>query len=147
VTAKSDVATLAAYLGSHVSALLAIPPFSGWRATRSDDEDLPEREVRYEFGGHGVELLCDGAERIRTIFLHCGDGEALSEVAFSVSRREVLERFGVPSKSGAPVRLPVLGSKGAWDRFAIPAGSIHFQYRLDRDEIEMITLMCRGTEP
>jgi hypothetical protein len=127
--------------------LLAVPPFSGWTVTRSLDEDLPEKEVRYEFEGHGVEVLCDEAERIRTIFLHRGDGEALSEVAFSLGRRQVLDRFGFPSKSGAAVRLPVLGDKGTWDRFSFPAGSIHFQYRLDRDEIEMVTLMCRGVEP
>jgi hypothetical protein len=74
-------------------------------------------------------------------------GEALSEVAFSLSRREVLNRFGSASKSGAAVRVPVLGDRGAWDRFTLPAGSIHVQYRLDRDEIDMITLMCRDAEP
>ena len=87
------------------------------------------------------------AERIRTIFLHRGDGEALSEVPFSGGRREVLARFGTPSKSGAPVRIPVLGDRGAWDRFSLPTVSLHFQYRLDRDEIDMITLMCADAVP
>ena len=61
---------------------------------------MPKTEIRYEFEGRGVEVICDDAERVQTIFLRRGEGESLSE-------------------------LP-------------------FQYRLDRDEIEMITLMRRG---
>jgi hypothetical protein len=141
------VSTILAYLGAQVSDLLATPPFSEWEVSRSIEEDLPRKEVWYEFEGHGVEVVCDETERIRTIFLHRGDGEALSEIAFSLSRREVMDRLGVPSKSGAATRIQALGDKGAWDRFAVPAGSVHVQYRLDHDEIEMITLMRLGTEP
>ena len=141
------MSTLVAHLGSQVSDLLKISPFSEWQVIRSVAEDLPSTEIWYEFEGHGVELICDEAERIRTIFLHRGDGEALSEIAFSLTRRQVRDRLGSPSKSGPASRIPVLGDKGAWDRFALPAGSVHVQYRLDRDEIDMITLMRRGTEP
>ena len=118
-----------------MSELLAIPPFSGWAVTRSIEEDLPKKEV------------CDEAERIRTIFLRGGDGEALSEVSFSLGRREVRERYGSPSKSGGPVRIPALGDRGAWDTFTLPAVSIHVQYRVDRDEIDMITLMSPDAVP
>jgi hypothetical protein len=135
------------YLGSHVTELLAQPPFSGWDAKRSTEEDLPKAEVWYEFEGRGVEVICDEVERIRTIFLHRGDGEALSELPFSISRREVLERFGAPSKSGDRVRIPALGDRGAWDRFTLPTASIHVQYRLDCDEIDMITLMHPDAVP
>ena len=141
------MSTILAYLGAPVSDLLAIPPFSGWEVRRSVEVDLPSKEVWYEFEGHGVEVICDETERIRTIFLHRGDGETLSEIAFSLSRREVLDRLGAPSKSGAASTIPVLGDKGAWDRFVVPAGAVHVQYRPDRDEIEMITLMRLGTEP
>jgi hypothetical protein len=139
--------SLADYLGAHVNELLAMPPFSGWDATRSTEEDLPEKEISYEFEGHGVEVVCDEAERIRTIFLHRGDGEALSGIPFSISRREALERFGVPSKSGAPSWIPALGDYGAWDRFTLPTASIHVEYRIDCDEIDMITLMRPDTVP
>jgi hypothetical protein len=129
------------YLGADVNELLRSPPFSGWGVTRSIEQDLPKKEVWYEFEGHGVEVICDEADRVETVFLHRGDGEALSEVPYSLSRRQVLDHFGPPSKSGAADRIPVLGDRGAWDRFTLPEGSIHVQYRLDRDEIEMITLM------
>ncbi len=142
----SDI-KLTQYLGADVNSLLRIPPFSGWDVTKSTEQDLPKKEVWYEFEGHGIEVICDEADRIQTIFLHRGDGEALSEIPFSASRREVLERYGSPSKSGEPARIPVLGDRGSWDRFTLPGAAIHVQYRLDRDEIEMITLMHPDTVP
>lgn len=138
---------LARYLGAHVNELLAMAPFSGWEATRSTEEDLPEREVWYEFEGRGVEVICDEAERIRTIFLGRGEGEALSGIAFSVGRGDIVKRYGPATKSGGPVRIPALGDRGAWDRFTLPMATIHVQYRLDRDEIDMITLMRPDAVP
>jgi hypothetical protein len=138
---------LAHFLGAPVNELLAAPPFSAWNATRSIEEDLPKREIWYEFEGHGVDVICDENERIRTIFLHRGDGEVLSEISFSSDRRKVLERFGPPTQSGATVRIPVLGERGAWDRFTLPSASLHVQYRADRDEIDMVTLMRPDSVP
>jgi hypothetical protein len=142
----SDV-RLVHYLGIDVNELLRTPPFSGWEVTRTVDEDLPEKEFRYVFEGHGVELNCDQTKRVRAIFLRRGDGESLFNVPFSLKRREVLDRFGVPSESGDAVRIPALGEIGAWDLFALAGASIHFQYRLRRDEIEMITLMRPDAVP
>lgn len=138
---------LAGYLGAHVSDLLALPPFSSWNVRRSTEDDLPEKEVWYVFEGHGFEVICGESERIETIFLCRGDGEALSDLPFAASRREVRARYGVPSQSGAPVRIPVLGDQGAWDLFSFPTVALHVQYRLDRDEIEMITLMRPDAVP
>jgi hypothetical protein len=129
------------YLGTDVKELLKVAPFSVWGVTRTVEQDLPMMEIWYEFEGHGVEVICDGADRIKTVFLHRGGGEALSEVPFSLGRKEILERYGSPSKSGAVADIPVLGELGAWDRFDLGTATVHIQYRLDRDEIEMVTLM------
>lgn len=135
------------YLGRHVSELLAVPPFAQWEVARSTEEDLPKKEVWYEFEGHGVEVICDEDERIRSIFLHRGDGEALADLAFTSGREKVVAHFGPPARSGKAVKLPVLGDRGAWDRFVAPAWVIHVQYRLDRDEIDMVTLMRPDAVP
>lgn len=135
------------YLGADVRKLLKVAPFSGWEVIRSIEQDLPKKEIWYEFEGRGVEVICDEDDRIRTIFLRRGDGELLSEISFSLSRREVLERYGAPSKSGCATRIPALGDQGAWDRFTLPMGSIHVQYHLDRDEIDMITVMRADAVP
>jgi len=55
--------------------------------------------------------------------------------------------LGSPSKSGAAVTIRALGNKGAWDRFDSPDASIHIRYCLDRDEIEMVTLMHPNAVP
>lgn len=138
---------LSAYLGGGVQDLLSLPPFSAWKVTRSVEEELPEKEVYYEFEGHGVEIICDEAERIGTIFLHRGDGEALSPMPFSLSRKEVLARFGPPSKSSGPVHIPVLGERGAWDRFMISGSCLHVKYALERDEVEGVTFMTLSSVP
>jgi hypothetical protein len=138
---------LAKYLGVHVSTLLASEPFSGWPVKRSLEGDLPKKEVWYEFDEDGVEVICDEDESIRTIFLHARVDESLSEISFSLSRTEVLDRFGPASKSGAATRHPVLGESGAWDRFNLGTMTIHFQYRVDFDEIELVTLMRPDAAP
>jgi hypothetical protein len=137
---------LADYLGRHVDELLRVEPFSGWRVVRSVETD-PKPEVWYEFEGRGVEVICDELDRIQTLFLHRGEGESLAGVPFSTKRQEVLERFGTPASSGGPVRIPVLGDRGAWDRFTVPEGSLHVQYSSDRDEIDMITLIRPDAVP
>jgi len=127
--------------------LLQSEPFTAWTVTRSVEDDLPVIEIRYVFTDHGVELVCDEDERIRTIFVHSGADEALSGIPFTTGRREVLKRFGTPSKSGAPTHHPKLGKSGAWDRFAHPSMMIHVQYRPDSDSIAMITLMRPDAVP
>lgn len=99
------------------------------------------------FDEHRLDLICDDDERIRAIFLHRGDAERFSEVPFSFNRAQVVERFGPPSKTGGPVRLPVLGEHGAWDRFSRHGAVIHVQYGLVHDEIEMVTLMRPDAAP
>ena len=144
---REDRMQLGAYLGKHVNNLLAASPFVAWDVTRSVENDLPRKEIWYEFEGHGIEVICDEDERVRTIFLHRGEAEALAEVSFAASRTQVVAQLGAPSKSGKAVRIPVLGDRGAWDRFTGPDCVIHVQYMLDRDEIDMVTLMRPDAVP
>jgi len=135
------------FLGLPVGGLLSALPFSAWEVTRSTEVNLPEMEIWYEFERHGVQVICNEDERVRTIFLHQGDGEALVAVPFPMTREEVLGHYGTPSKSGDAVRLPVLGDRGAWDRFSRPGVVIHVQYLVDRDAIDMVTFMRPDSVP
>ena len=138
---------LADYLGRHIGDLLKSEPFSGWLTVRSVEND-PKLEVWYEFEGHGVEVICDEFDRIKTAFLHRGgDGESLIDVAFAMARSQVLGRLGTPVKSGGSVRIPGIGDRGAWDQFALPEGILHIQYSVARDEIDLVTLMRRDVVP
>jgi len=131
---------LANYIGCFAGDVLGSPLFDGWHATRSlQRETAPE--IWYEFEGHGVEIVCDEFDVVRTVFLHRGDGERLAECSFSTSREEVRRRFGKPTKSGAKLHVAGLGPRGAWDRFLIGKAVVHFQFSIEGDEIDMISIM------
>jgi hypothetical protein len=137
---------LANILGRAVSDVLHREPFSRWLFARSVEHE-PKEEIWYEFEGRGVELICDRLDLVQTVFLHRGEGERLAGFAFSMSRCEVLQRLGPAAASGAAVRIPGLGDRGAWDRFVLPQGVLHVQYRTDRDEIDLVTLMRADAVP
>ncbi len=139
------------FLGSHVSTLLENKPFEDWPVERFVEDDLDEREVHYVFHNHGLELCCDVSDNIKSIFLHSerfgGFDESVSGVPFSLRRRDVLELFGTPSKSGGKISDPILGEFGAWDRFSCASSAIHVEYKTKTEGIQMITLMRGDAVP
>jgi hypothetical protein len=56
-------------------------------------------------------------------------------------RTFIIERMGIPSKSGQEMELPILGRRGGFDRYDYSNYSIHFEYVVGRQDIKMITLM------
>ena len=148
------IGTFVKFLGKPAAFLLATSPFDNWSFERKMEEDLPERGVDYVFAERGLSMNCDEEEedeKIRTIFLHPRELQRsdvkLIDIPLSFHRRDVLERLGTPSKSGAPRTLKILGPYGAWDRYDRPDCALHIQYRVDADHIEMITLMRHDVAP
>jgi hypothetical protein len=131
--------------------MLEASPFKLWPVEKSFEEDLPELIIHYVFPRHGLELRCDRDNKISTIFLYAdhynGFDESLLDAPFSLSRRQVRERLGTPSKSGPRLNHPILGESGEWDRFAKSGYSIRVQYRTDADSIKKITLMRADVVP
>lgn len=138
--------TLTRYLGKPFSDFLSCPPFSTWSFTRSEEEDLPRVEVRYECPEHGVALVCDATEEVRTIFLRPAAEAFVSDANFAMKRGDAARQFGPPTRGRGPFRHPFLGDKGAWDRWEFPDWTLHFQYAAD-DTVEMITLMRPDATP
>ena len=139
------------FLGRSAMSFLEMEPFKTWPFERTVDDDLEEHVIEYVFGEHGLELHCDSDESIHTIFLfaddHGGFDEGLSVVPFSLTRDQTLEYFGVPTKSGERQHIPDLGEHCAWDRFERDGATVHIEYRLDCDQIRMITLMRSDKVP
>lgn len=132
-------ARIASFMGAPVSKLLTAPELSHRTPTRSvDDED---GEVRYEYEGRGLELICDEQERVATIFFHADGEESLAELPFSLTRRQVHARLGAPAKTGEPRIDAILGAYGAWDRFERDGITLHVQYSAHNEMIEMLTIM------
>lgn len=143
--------TLANYLGRDASILLADAPFKNWIFDKSVETDLEKPRIDYVFAQDGMDFVCDGEERVRSIFLYAHESrcfkEGILDLPFTLSRQEVIARFGSPATSGGRISDQILGEYGAWDRFARPAYVIHVEYRLDADVIKKITLMRTDVEP
>lgn len=133
------------YLGNRASDIFLETPFKDWVFERRVENDLREPRIDYVFIKNGIDFVCDGEEKIRTIFIYNDDNrcfeEGIEDFPFSLTRGEVLRRLGSPSKSGGLVNDPILGDSGAWDRFVRPDYSIHVEYRLHSDCINKITFM------
>lgn len=59
----------------------------------------------------------------------------------SSSRTQVREKMGEPLQSAEPHSDPILGDYGAWDKYEYQGAAVHFQFRLDENGIELVTLM------
>lgn len=140
-------------LGLPVTSFLNTIPYCGWVYELTADNDLPEdkRRIHYTFHSNGLELVSDSSGVLVSIFLfserYGGFQERLSGVNFTLSRKEVREKFGQPSASGEPSYDPILGKNGAWDRFDTFEASLHFGYFPQKDQIESITLMTISERP
>lgn len=141
---------LADYLGQPVSLLLAAAPFNAWSVERSVEDDLPDPLIHYLFVGRGVELRCDQGEKVSAIFIDSDewiDCDPLVGACFDATRTAVLDELGVPAKSGAGLRDPILGDYGAWDRFSRIGYAIHVEYRVNEDRVKKITLIREDVVP
>ncbi len=138
-------------LGKPIEQLFSQVPFRNWPAERSLEQTEDEASIYYEFPDQGVDIRCDEDELVRTVFLHVDRLPPLEliglEIDASLTRQQVLERFGPPSKSGNRVDLPPLGKCGAWDRFSRSTWSLHFQYHYEVETIRLVTLMCQTVVP
>ncbi|CAN7576924.1 hypothetical protein [Mesorhizobium caraganae] len=133
------------YLGNPASSLLTSPPFVSWKFRRTVDRLLPEIRIDYVSARNKFSFICDSDETIDTIFIDADNlGRELLDIPFSSSRSDVLNMFGVPSKSGAPRTDPFLGEYGPWDRFDEAHHLIHILYHAHADRIKRVSLARAG---
>ncbi|MCZ8216781.1 MAG: hypothetical protein O9262_11105 [Cyclobacteriaceae bacterium] len=106
----------------------------------ADENIEPTWIVKAKDGRYEMILSID--KMIRTIFIFPIQ-DKLDGFDFEASkgRSFIIERMGTPSKSGQEMLLPILGTKGGFDRYDYNDYSIHFEYTLGQQRIEKITLM------
>jgi len=142
---------LSTYLGQTASTLLSDAPFKNWAFTRTSETDAGEPLIDYVFANDGIDFVCDGSDRICSIFLYADQSrlfmEGVEGLPFTATRQEVITRLGHPSKSGARINDPILGDYGPWDHFTRPGYVIHVEYRLIEDAINKLTLMRTDAVP
>jgi len=141
---------LSDFLDFPASKLLAAPPFADWQYKASIEHDLDELIRDYVFLEMAVDVAADENDLVTTIWVHFDDSRpiwaGLSDIPLRTTRNEILDRFGVPSRSGGELQT-ALGPSGRWDRFSMRGYSVHFQYRLDSDSIQKVTLMRADVVP
>jgi len=102
----------------------------------------------------GVEIAADTHGTVTTVFLHFHGDDGFTSYrgdipggAGDVPRRAALwAALGRPGESGDPYREKFLGDYGPWDRWALPACTLHAQYALDGDNLHRITLTLPDPE-
>ena len=132
-----------------MSALLEAEPFNGVDFYRTAEMDIDRPCIDFQFPSLGVDVVCDLDQRIRAILLSAGGQGKVSliDLPSSLRREEVREALGEPSKSGAESTSSILGPSGGWDRFLRGKYTIHIEYKIRSDEINMVTLMRNDIVP
>jgi hypothetical protein len=63
------------------------------------------------------------------------------------TRSSVRQALGKPSRSGEARSVPILGRKGAWDRYDHVSLCVHFEYTEPDERIRQITVMSADIAP
>lgn len=123
----------------------------------STEPDLEEGELARSYlscpiGGY---LLSHSGGRVNTLFVflvptdeyRAFSAQLIAGLSSSSSREDVRLAFGLPARSGESQTLPILGRKGAWDRYDQRSLCIHFEYTEPEERVRQITVMTADTAP
>ena len=117
-----------------------------------EEGELPRSYLSCPASGY---LLSHAGGRVNTLFVFLvptDEYQAFSApltagLSSSSTRADVRRVFGVPALSGEAKTLPVLGRKGAWDRYEQGALCVHFEYTDPEGRVRQITVMTADTAP
>lgn len=142
---------LASMIDEDISIILDNETFRAWPYERFYENNLIEPLVDYTFPRHGIDIVCNRNEEIKTIFLYFDElresAVAIKELLPSFAHKDVIQFLGEPEKSGSKFIDPILGNCGAWDRFQFVDHVVHIEYDFDLDTLRKITFMSKDTAP
>jgi len=118
----------------------------------STEEDLEKGEpVRsYLSNPRAGYQLMHHSGRISTAFFYAQPAEGFTAfpgplpygLPRGADRTQVRVQLGVPERSGEPFTSTVLGTQGAWDRFAVGDIRVHFQYSAPEQRFRLMSVMA-----
>ncbi|RYF17823.1 MAG: hypothetical protein EOO30_05770 [Comamonadaceae bacterium] len=116
--------------------------------------DMPEPEPMDDRShvsliDQGVSFVLPDHVHVGAIQLHAEGHESFAayrgripgSIAFAMSREEVRKKLGEPKKSGEVTKLPILGTKPAWDSYAIGSMHVHIQYTMNASRVQLVSLL------
>jgi hypothetical protein len=123
----------------------------------STEPDLEEGEPPRSYlscpaGGYSLSHT-DGRINTLFVFLVATDeyqpfsAQLIAGLSRCSKRPDVRSSLGSPDRKGEAQWLPILGRKGAWDRYNRGALCIHFEYTEPEERVRQITVMTADTAP
>ena len=99
--------------------------------------------------------LSHTAGRVNTLFVflipddefEAFQGTLKAGLSAASTRTDVQRELGKPTRSGEPKSHPILGRKGAWDRYDGDSSCLHFEYTEPEQRLRRITVMTVETAP
>jgi hypothetical protein len=148
---------LLSVVGAPVNSALVQALITADSLIASAEPDLEEGEPQRSYLSSptaGYQLMHERG-RVETVFLYVEPADGFAAFSGSlpgglqrgVTRQDVRAKFGQPERSGAPVEISGLGRQGAWDRFAVGAIRIHFQFTEPEQRIRLVTVMTAVNAP
>jgi hypothetical protein len=141
-----------------IGVLVGGPEVQGFIERSGETVDMCSIEGFHHLGLKSLGVCLSTEEpdtRIRTIHIHCEPSDGYSAyhgvlplgLQPSFSSADVRALLGPPSQCSPALEVPILGPKGAWDRFDFAEYSVHLEYTLDGRATSLVTLMRAGTLP
>lgn len=140
----ADLNLFISALGNSVNHSVVVDLIDHYDLNRDDNYD----QAYYENESYGIALSCDN-EKIEAIFLFSEGrdgfsqyvGPLVNDLSFGASKEEVIKSMGAPSEMGEPQKGTPSTTHGGWLRYDFAEFSIHFSFRADKNEMDLVTLM------
>ena len=121
-----------------------VEEFRSWHA---EEGMVPDWTI--ELRDESMQFLLTESRVVKTVFIF--SETAISDVigvsAGVATLKDVIARFGNPTRFGEEQHLAILGAKGAWLRYDYPAEVVHLEFRPGDVGIHMLTLMAPEHAP
>jgi len=135
-----------------VQALIAADQLESSTEPHLEEGESPRSYLSCPTGGY---LLSHSDGRINTLFVflvptdefQTFNGSLIAGLSPASSRSDVRRTLGRPERSGEAKTLPILGRKGAFDRYVRGLVLLHFEYTEPDERIRQITAMAADTAP
>ncbi len=114
-----------------------------------------EGRTYYEFFENGLGLQFDDGNRLISIQLFSEGLDSYREysepfengMSFEMSKGDIKKLLGRPTNTGGGENIPVLGPRLPWVLFVYEDHALHIQFSIERDSIQLITLMSLDALP
>lgn len=149
--------SLIALIGKNATDLEIQSLISDEDLTLSSEPDLDEGEASRSYlssrpNGYLLELR---GGRLLTLFVftiptdgyQAFRGPLITGISAGSKRQDIRRVLGSPEKSGEAKAIPILGRKGAWDRYAHDGLYLHFEFTDPDEHLRQITVMDASIAP